>query len=117
MNILYIEDEPSDAQLMALFIRTTPHRLTVVNTIEDARTAFADKPDLILADVVLGRARDGYDLIREFRSRGCKCPIIAVTALSTQRDVQDCERAGVDFILHKPFSIEQLAEVVSKYAA
>src|SRR5215813_11765863 len=111
MNILYVEDEPNDARLVAMYINTTPHHLIIVENIDEARKAIADSPDLILADVVLGHARRGYSLIQEFRSRGCTCPIIAVTALSTPGDIRDCEKAGVDSILHKPFRIEQLAEV------
>lgn len=117
MKILYIEDEPSDAQLVALYIKTTPHHLILAENTEQARTAFVDNPDLILADVMLGHARLGYSLIREFRSRGCKCPIVAVTALTTPQDVQDCQAAGVDYILHKPFGIEQLAQVIGTYKA
>ena len=117
MNILYIEDEPNDAQLMALYIRTTPHRLILAENLEQARRAFEDNPDLILADVLLGHARNGYRLIHEFRSQGCQCPIIAVTALTTPQDVKDCTAAGFDYILHKPFGIEQLAAVIDKYTS
>ncbi len=116
MNVLYVEDEPNDAQLVDLYIRTTPHRLTIAKNGAEARAAFAHQPDLILIDVWLGSARDGYTLIREFHAHGYTGPVIAVTALTTPKDIDDCQKAGFDDILHKPFLIEQLAAVIDKYA-
>ncbi len=115
MRILYIEDEPNDAQLVALYLNTTSHHLTIVDNIQEARGKFADQPDLILVDLLIGHARDGYKLAQEFRAQGYKKPLVAVTALSTPKDVQDCRSAGFDFVLHKPFGIEQLADVIEKY--
>ncbi len=117
MEVLYIEDEPSDAQLVELYIRTTPHHLTIARNGAEARQAFARHPDLILVDVWLGSARDGYTLIREFHDQGYVGPVVALTALTTAKDVEDCQQAGCDDILHKPFLIEQLAAVIDKYAA
>jgi CheY-like chemotaxis protein len=117
MNILYIEDEPNDAQLVALYVNTTPHHLTIAANTQEARKAFADNPDLILVDVLLGAARDGYKLVRELHDQGCTRPIIAITALTTPRDVEECQAVGFDFVLHKPFTIEQLAAVIGRYAS
>ncbi len=117
MHVLYVEDEPNDAQLVALYVRTTPHHLTVARNAREAREAFVHHPDLILIDVWLGGARDGYTLIREFHDQGYAGPVIAVTALSTPKDVNDCQKAGFNAILHKPFLIEQLASLIDKYAA
>ena len=115
MNILYVEDEPNDAQLVALYINMTPHHLTIARNIAEARNALADNPDLILADIMLEHGRYGYDLVHEFHAQGGTCPIIAVTALSTPKDVDECKKAGFDCILHKPFAIDQLADIIGKY--
>jgi DNA-binding response OmpR family regulator len=117
MYVLYVEDEPNDAQLVDLYIRTTPHQLTIARNGSEAREAFAHHPDLILIDVWLGNSRDGYALIREFHAQGFTGPVIAITALTTPKDIEDCRKAGFDYILHKPFKIEQLAAVIDKYAA
>ncbi len=117
MHLLYVEDEPNDAQLVDLYVRTTPHHLTIARNSREAREAFAHHPDMILIDVWLGSARDGYALIREFHAQGFTGPVIAITALTTPKDIADCQAAGFDDVLHKPFLIEQLAAVINKYAA
>ena len=117
MNILYLEDEPQDAALVALYTRSTAHHLTVANNLQEAEAALADNPDLILVDVMLGRTKDGYQFTRNMRQQGFEQPIVAITALATARDMEECRRAGFDQVLTKPFTINQLADVISHYTA
>jgi len=116
MNILYVEDEPQDAQLVALYTRSATHNLTVARDIQEAQAALAGDPDLILVDVILGNTRDGYKFTREIRQRGFKQPVVAITALATPRDMEECRRAGIDQVLTKPFTIRQLAHIIAQYA-
>src|SRR5437870_2861320 len=119
MNILYIEDEPSEAGLVKMYFNTTSHHLTVANSIQEARSAFSsdNQLDLILVDVLLGQERAGFGLVREFREQGYTKPVVAVTGLSTSTDMEECRKAGFDYVLNKPFAIDQLAEVINRYAA
>jgi CheY-like chemotaxis protein len=117
MNILYLEDAPQDAALVELYTRSTAHHLTVANNVEEAQAALADNPDLILVDVMLGRTKDGYQFTRAIRQQGFAQPIVAITALATARDLEDCQHAGFDQVLTKPFTINQLADVISQYTA
>jgi two-component system, NarL family, capsular synthesis sensor histidine kinase RcsC len=115
MNILYVEDEPSDAELVKLYIRSTPHSLVLANTSREARAAFSPALDLILVDVILEHGREGYTIAHELRERGYSGPLIAVTGLATAQDQLECRRAGFSDILHKPYTIHQLAEVIALY--
>ena len=116
MNILYLEDEPQDAELVALYTRSATHNLKVASNIEEAQAALADAPDLILVDVILGNTRDGYKFTQEIRQQGFTQPVVAITALATAKDMEDCRQAGFDQVLTKPFTIIQLAEIISRYA-
>jgi CheY-like chemotaxis protein len=118
MNILYLEDEPQDAALVSLYARSATHHLTVASNVEEAQAALmtpADAPDLILVDVMLGSARDGFVFTRNIRQRGFQQPVVAITALATARDLEECRRAGFDQILTKPYTINQLAEIITRY--
>lgn len=117
MNILYLEDEPQDAALIALYTQSARHRLTVASSLQEAQAALAEEPDLILVDVMLGNTRDGYKFTRDMRQGGFTRPMVAVTALATARDLEDCRQAGFDHVLTKPYTINQLAEVIEHYAA
>jgi two-component system, sensor histidine kinase len=116
MNILYLEDEPQDAALVSLYTRSTPHSLTVASNLEEASAALGDAPDLVLVDVMLGNTRDGFKFMREMREQGYNQPAVAITALATARDQEACREAGFDQILTKPFTINQLADIIGGYA-
>lgn len=115
MNILYIEDEPNDVTLVKLFVQSTEHNLLVATTADQARCAFSNNPDLILIDVLLGHTRAGLSLAREIRQTDSRTPLIAVTSLSTSEDLAECQRAGFTNILQKPFTINQLEDVIVRY--
>jgi CheY-like chemotaxis protein len=115
MNILYVEDEPDDAELVKLYIESTPHSLIIANTSREAREAFSSALDLILVDVILGHSREGYSIARELRQRGYTGPLIAVTGLATAQDQNECRRSGFTDILSKPYTIHQLADVITRF--
>jgi CheY-like chemotaxis protein len=115
MNILYLEDEPQDAALVSLYTRSASHHLTVASNVEEAQAALADTPDLILVDVMLGSTRDGFTFTRDIRQQGFEQPVVAITALATARDLEECRRAGFDQVLTKPYTINQLADIITRY--
>jgi CheY-like chemotaxis protein len=74
----------------------------------------SDPPDFIFTDLNMPHI-NGIELIREVRRRFGKrtLPIVMVT---TQNEIQDNEAAvdaGVNAILHKPFTAADLAKVMA----
>lgn len=65
---------------------------------------------MILSDLQMG-AFSGYSLLRELRSKGCKTPVIAVSA-SDHTDTEELRRAGFDDFIRKPFSLHDLDKTV-----
>jgi CheY-like chemotaxis protein len=116
MLILYIEDEPNDATLLDRYIRVTPHKLHIVTNMQDAKAHMTQTPDLLLVDVLIGQARQGYNFVRELRNQGYNQPIVAVTGLSTPYDIEQCFASGFNEVLTKPYTIDELADMINKYA-
>src|ERR1700694_1718036 len=110
MNILYVEDEPADAQLVQRYVQLTPHQLTVTPTIQEAMDSLESKPDLILVDVLLNQDKVGYKFVRELRTRGYTQAIVAVTGLVLAHDIEQCYEAGFTEVLAKPYAIQELVE-------
>jgi CheY-like chemotaxis protein len=78
-----------------------------------------DRPDLVLMDCLMPRL-DGYAATRQIRERESKLnlkriPVIALTALSSEEDRQACFDAGMDAVLAKPFSEEDLSRTVNRW--
>jgi CheY-like chemotaxis protein len=116
MNILYLEDEPNDAQLVQRYVRATSHRVTIASTVQDAISALDGNPDLIFVDLMLDKTRQGFDFVRNLRTQGYEQPIVAITGLALPEERDECFAAGCNEVINKPYMINQLADVINKYA-
>ena len=115
MRILYLEDDPADAHMVERYVRLGPHAMQVVNTTEDAIATLENPPDLFLVDILLNHVREGFDFVRQLRTQGYTQPIIAITGLALPNEVEQCYAAGSTDVLTKPYTIQQLAEILDKY--
>ena len=75
----------------------------------------ADPPDFIFTDLNMPHI-NGIDLIREVRSQHDKAalPIVMVTTQNETQDNQAAYDAGVNAILHKPFTADDLGQVMKE---
>jgi two-component system, HptB-dependent secretion and biofilm response regulator len=116
MNILYIEDNADDAKLVARFINTTGHHLVTVENLEEAYAVLSNEEvGMVMLDIVLNRKQSGYQFASDLRANDFKHPIVAVTALNTPASLEACEQAGIDYVLSKPYSIMQLADMINLF--
>lgn len=69
--------------------------------------ACAEKPDLILLDIMMPRL-DGFAVCRELRKAGMQVPVLMLTAKGMVEDrVQGLDVGGDDYLV-KPFSTDEL---------
>lgn len=116
MNILYIEDNPDDAKLVARFIDTTGHQLVTVENLEKAYEILSKEDvGMVMLDIVINKKQSGYQFASDLRANNFRQPIVAVTALNTPSSLEACEQAGIDYVLAKPYSIMQLAEMINLF--
>lgn len=118
MNILYLEDNPNDAKLVQRYVDTTPHQLTIVQTLPEVEQMLPNIAgfDLILIDILINNNRAGYELAYWLRENGFTHPLIAVTALDSAEEKVASTRAGFDAMLIKPFAITSLAELFHQFS-
>lgn len=113
-QILVVDDDPRMRTLLGLMLQST----CKIDMAEDEQKAInlakANKYDMILQDVNLGRARSGIDVLREFRKLPDydKVPIVAVTAYALPKDREHLLAAGFDEYISKPIGDEELRQVV-----
>lgn len=74
--------------------------------------------DLMLTDCNMPKM-DGFELTKQVRSHASaalrELPIIAITARSSKRSLQECQSAGMNDVLIKPILAEDLLEKILKY--
>ncbi len=107
-RILIIEDElPMRTALQDALVAEGYRVLTATNGETGLQRALAEKPDLILLDIMMPKL-DGYALCAELRRLSVPVPILMLTAKGQVEDRVIGLDAGADDYLVKPFSTEEL---------
>lgn len=111
--ILVVEDEPSIAEVVGLYLRRSGYQVIFAGDGLEAQNKIeSQSPDLILMDLMLPII-DGFELTRWLRDHS-DTPIIMLTARRDEVDrIAGLEMGADDYIL-KPFSPQ---EVVSRVRA
>lgn len=110
-RIVVVEDDPSVAQLVTLYLRNAGYIVEHAATGARARALFDEvKPALVVLDLGLPDA-DGIDLFNELRGRA-DTPVIALTARAEDAQLVAGLDAGMDDYLAKPFNPKELVSRV-----
>lgn len=67
---------------------------------------------MILMDVQMP-IMDGLEATRLLRAKGCKTPIVALTANADELTKKESRDAGMDLILSKPLGLSALRDALS----
>ena len=107
-RLLIIEDERPMRAALADALEAEGYRvLTAADGEEGLARALAEKPDLILLDLMMPRL-DGYAVCAELRRRANPVPILILTAKGQLEDRVKGLDIGADDYLVKPFSTGEL---------
>ncbi len=106
-TILIVDDQPEVRELVEVTLRSDDYRILTEASGEAAvRTALAEHPDVIIMDVMMPGAIDGFQATERIRGDPAMagCPIIMLTARGQQADRERGLKAGATDYLTKPFS-------------
>ena len=107
-RILIVEDEPRIAAFVSRGLESAGYETTVIEDGAEAlEAALRGDGDLVLLDVGLP-TMDGFEVLRELRSRGSGIPVIMLTARSSTRDTVEGLDSGANDYVSKPFTFEEL---------
>jgi DNA-binding response OmpR family regulator len=109
--ILVVEDEPSIAEVVSLYLRRAGFRVLIAQDGQVALEALAHQiPDLLILDLMLPYV-DGFELTRWLRDKS-DAPIIMLTARREEADrIAGLEMGADDYVI-KPFSPQELVSRV-----
>jgi DNA-binding response OmpR family regulator len=109
--LLIVEDEPSIAEVVSLYLKRAGYQVKVVG---DGQAALdwmrSQMPDLLILDVMLPQV-DGFTVIRWLRDRS-DVPVIMLTARREESDRIAGLEMGADDYVVKPFSPQELVSRV-----
>jgi PAS domain S-box-containing protein len=119
-TILYIEDNPSNLELVNRILAAHPG-LRLISTMQGRQgieLARDHRPDVILLDLHLPDM-SGEDVLRVLRENpGTRqTPIVVITADASRRRLNELFAAGADDFLTKPLDVKRFIEVVEHVTA
>jgi DNA-binding response OmpR family regulator len=107
-RILIVEDEHSMRVALRDILESEGYRAqTAADGVAGLQSAVAEKPDLILLDVMMPKL-DGYAVCAELRRLAIRTPVLMVTAKGQVPDRVAGLDSGADDYLVKPFSTDEL---------
>lgn len=118
MDIMLIEDDPTDLKLFSAVLRTSGHEVLAKASAENALGEIkARQPTVILIDLKLP-GMDGLELARRLKAdpETKHIPIIAVTAAPEQFRREAALKAGCDAYIVKPIDTRKLSDQVAAIA-
>ncbi len=108
MRILIVEDEEKLCFLLQFHLEKEGYHVETCHNGADAQLLLeSDIYDLILLDRMLPKI-DGITLLKEYRKKGMKTPIIILTALGEVCNRIEGLDSGADDYITKPFDFEEL---------
>ena len=118
LRVLLVEDNPINQRVGLLMLGRVGCRSDVAGNGVEALAALDHSTyDIILMDVQMPEM-DGLEASRQIRrtfAADRQPTIVAMTANAMPDDRRECQQAGMDDYLPKPFRLEQLAAVLSKW--
>lgn len=114
-KILVVEDDPINQMILSDFLAANGYTTIAAATGPEGIERFdRDAPDLCLVDVQLPR-KNGFECVREMKSRGKNVPILLMSAVYNDRDQSNrTVQLGTlaDGYLSKPFDLAALLSQV-----
>ena len=116
--ILLVEDNEANIITISSYLTAKGYVIVLANNGEEAiALAQSSKPDLILMDMQMP-VMDGLEATRQIRQIPSldHVPIIAITALAMENDVERCLAAGANDYLSKPIKLRQLTKIIQQFS-
>jgi Amt family ammonium transporter len=114
-TLLIVEDN-RNTRLLAEHMLASRYSVTSSCESEAAALVQQQRFDAFLIDIDLGSEEDGVALLRRLRAlpNGAEAPAVAFTAHAMPGDERQYREAGFDDYLSKPFSREELLNIVQR---
>ena len=115
--VLVVEDDFASRQYLKFMLKRLNVEYLEAENGEDALELVRDKDiDVLLLDIALGFGISGIQLCEQLKqnSRFSDTPAIAVTAFAKD-NLKEFDRVGFAGYLSKPYTFEQLKEILDKY--
>jgi len=115
LRMLFVDDEPSIRLTLPAILRMHGHTVEVAATVLEALTAIqAQKFDVLISDLNIGNAGDGFTVVSAMRRSQPECVTLILTGYPGFESALQAIRSQVDDYLVKPTQVERLVETIER---
>lgn len=119
-RILIVDDQDDIRLLLQLVLEPLCNDLHVAsNGMQALQMAKAIHPDLVVLDVTMPGGIDGFQVCKALRAdpATARTYVILLSARGQKSDIDEGKRAGADYYMLKPFSPQELIEIIQQRPA
>jgi CheY-like chemotaxis protein/GAF domain-containing protein len=117
LRILGIDDQEAIRELLNNIITGLGHQVkTVADSSEALRLLGRELYDVVIVEVALP-GQSGWEIARQVKAQSPRTPVIMLSGWDYQEQRVGEERRHADFVLTKPFKMEQLRKAIADAAA
>src|SRR6516165_10410680 len=115
-RILVVDDEPFVCDAVKMMLAFDGHSVETASSAKDALAIFdKSKFDLVITDFAMP-AMKGDELALAIKARDPQQPVVMITAYAEMLQSSSNPLKGVDYIISKPFLLENLRDAIAKVA-
>ena len=115
-RILVVDDEPFVCDAVKMMLTFDGHSVETASNGKEALELFElGKFDLVITDFAMPNMK-GDELAAIIKARAPGQPIVMITAYAEMLHSSGTPLTGVDFVISKPFLLENLREAIAKVA-
>lgn len=116
-KILIVDDERLTRAILQRHIVLAGYDVIVASNGQEAMQKIQEvTPDLVVVDLVMPDM-NGFEMCRRIRSneQTKKTPLIVVSALQSQADIDEAKSSGADVYMTKPIKSDEFISQVKRY--
>jgi DNA-binding response OmpR family regulator len=109
-HILCLDDDEDTCHMMDALLRTYGYEVTTASSVAEAQAAIErEKFDMLIFDGL------GLELCEQVRKTDHNTPILFLTGLASQDDIDKAMNAGAQAYLVKPIDMDVLEQTILKF--
>ena len=113
-RILVVDDEPFVCDAVKLMLAFDGHQVETANSGKQALAQFEKgKFDVVITDFAMPDMK-GDELAAALKLRAPEQPVVMITAYAEMLQASGNTLSGVDFVISKPFLLDNLREAIAK---
>lgn len=116
-KILVVDDNENIRDMLDDFLTFEGHKPVLAKDGKEALKLFSEQDfDMVITDLGMP-GMSGWELSKQIKQRKPQIPIVIITGWGAQLGAEDLKKNEVELLLSKPFSLDQVKQVIESVGA